>query len=168
MLTSQMCVRVTTRVQVGYETSWISSFLFLIHQFFPFYEEDLKQMVFSGILSTKLTCRQSAGSSVCSAVLLPPKGTRSNPQVPEGLALGWRGGGGRGDKGYRIHMTCYTLGSRWMHDSLRANPLAGYREKFLFLCPSLLHRSLSSYLFTRFDLHSKWRSSTFFQFSNYC
>lgn len=78
------------------------------------------------------------------------------------------GGGGRGDKGYRIHMTCYTLGSRWMHDSLRANLLAGYREKFLFLCPSLLHRSLSSYLFTRFDLHSKWRSSTFFQFSNYC
>ena len=31
-----MCVQVTTRVQVGYETSWISSFLFLIHQFFSF------------------------------------------------------------------------------------------------------------------------------------
>lgn len=91
-------------------------------------------------------------------------------QVPEGLALGWGGGGGgeRGDKGCRIHMTCYTLGSSWMHDSLRASPLAVYREKFLFICPSRFHRSLANYLVTRFDLHSKWRSWTVFQFSNYC
>ena len=88
------------------------------------------------------------------------------------IALGWGGGGvggeRRGDKGYRIHMTCYILGSSWMHDCLRANPLAGYREKFLFFCPSRLHYLLSSYLVTPFDLHSKWRTSTVFQFSNYC